>query len=78
MDDWHRIKVMLCYITFANILDPDQEGRSWSGSKPSDTLIIFLKECEKLWKKLAEINKSRNTIEHAQKRSNVYWEELET
>ena len=35
-------------ITFSNSLDPDQDPqsscRSWSGSKPLDTLMVFLEE----------------------------------
>ena len=48
-------------ITFANSLDPDQDGH---GSKLFDTMIVFLKEFfgeKNLEKKLADNNKSMKT-----------------
>ena len=44
----HALTTMLLrhpqLLTFAFRLDPDQDRQSLSGSKPVDTLIVFLKE----------------------------------
>ena len=45
----HKLFTYLCrlLIIFANILDPDQTWRAWSGPKLLDTLLILPKKIEK-------------------------------
>ena len=48
-------------ITFANILDPDQDRQNGSGSKPFDNLMLFLKD---FFKKLILKKVSRRQQKH--------------